>query len=55
VVGPLAEEGSLEGKMVVAFLLALLTFITLFAYLLTERYSLRRQESQVERLLYSHA
>ena len=55
VVGPLADEGSLEGKMVVAFLVGLLAFTTLFAYLLMERYTLRRQESQIERLRYSHA
>jgi len=55
VVGLLADEGSLEGKMVVAFLVGLLAFTTLFAYLLMERYNLRRQESQIERLRYSHA
>ena len=55
VVGPLADEGSLEGKMIVAFLVGLLAFTTLFAYLLMERYTLRLQESQIERLRYSHA
>ena len=55
VVGPLADEGSLEGKMVVTFAVALLAFMALFSYLLVERYSLRRQESMLERLRYSHA
>ena len=55
VVGPLADEGSLEGKMIVAFLVGLLAFITLFAYLLMERFTLHRQESLLERLRYNHA
>ena len=54
VVGPLADEGTLEGTMVVAFLVGLLSFTALFSYLLVERYSLRRQESIIERLQYTH-
>lgn len=54
VVGPLAEEDTLEGAMLVAFLVGLLAFTALFSYLLVERYSLRRQESIIERLRYTH-
>ena len=44
VIGPLAEPGSLEGSMVVTLLFSLLTFTTLFGYLLWERVSLRNAE-----------
>ena len=54
VMGPLANEGALEGKMLIAFLIGLLAFTTLFLYLLVERYSLRCQESVIERLRYAH-
>lgn len=54
VVGPLADEGALEGAMVVTFLVGLLSFTALFSCLLLERYSLRRQESIIERLRYTH-
>ncbi len=54
VIGPLSNEGSLEGEMVIAFLMGLLAFTALFTYLLVERYSLRCQESIIERLRFSH-
>ena len=55
VVGPLAEEGALESSMLLAFQVSLLAFTLLFAYLLIERYALRRQEAAVERLWYRNA
>ena len=50
VVGPVAESGSLDPSMRVAFLVAFLAFTTLYAYLLTERYSLRRAEAGLDEL-----
>ena len=47
-VGPLAESGSLESSMRLALLVSLLAFSLLFAYLLGERYSLRRAEDTLE-------
>jgi len=55
VVGPLAESGSLDPTMAVAFRVALLTFTLLFTYLVIERFYLRRQEEAVERLWFTHA
>ena len=52
VIGPLAESGSLEGSMVVTLLFSLLTFTTLFAYLLWERVSLRNAEDSLQGLRY---
>ncbi|MSQ41205.1 MAG: cytochrome C assembly protein [Dehalococcoidia bacterium] len=48
VVGPAAEAGSLDARMGVALLVAFATFALLFAYVLLERLSLRRDEAQVE-------
>ena len=50
VVGPLAESGSLEPSMQLAFLVALATFTLLFVFLLVERYSLRQSEELLERM-----
>ena len=47
-VGPLAESDSLESSMRVTLLVSLLAFSLLFAYLLGERYSLRRSEDILE-------
>ncbi len=47
VIGPLAETGSLEGSMVVTLLFSILTFTTLFAYLLWERVGLRNAEDSL--------
>ena len=46
--GPLSEEGSeLAGSMVITLNVGVLTFTLLFAYLLVERYRLRRREEEV--------
>ena len=49
-VGPAAESGSLDPKMALVLVISLVTFTVLFAYLLTERYSLRRSEAAVDEL-----
>ena len=54
VVGPRAEPGSLETSMLIVLMFSLVTFTALFAYLLIERYSLRRAEDLVDRLHHSH-
>jgi len=48
VIGPLVESGGLDSRMQVAFLVSVVTFTLMFAYLLWERYSLRRQEDAVD-------
>ena len=48
VVGPLAEEGSLEGSMYLALMLSLVAFTALFGLLLAQRYRLRRHEEALE-------
>jgi heme exporter protein C len=53
VVGPAAESGSLPSDMAVVLLLSTLTFILISAYLLIERYSLKRSEAVVDEL-YQH-
>ena len=53
VVGPAAESGSLPSSMAMVLLLSTLTFILLSAYLLIERYSLKRSEAVVDEL-YQH-
>ena len=50
VVGPAAESGALPGSMAVVLLLSTVTFILLSAYLLIERYSLKRSEAVVDEL-----
>ncbi len=49
-VGPMAESDSLESRMAVALLVSMVTFVVLFTYILMERYSLRRSESQLDEL-----
>ncbi len=49
-VGPLAESDSLESRMATTLLIAMVTFVVLFVYILMERYSLKRSESQLDEL-----
>jgi heme exporter protein C len=49
-VGPLAESDSLESRMATTLLIAMATFTVLFVYILMERYSLKRSESQLDEL-----
>ena len=50
VIGPLAESDSLESRMAVTLLVAMVAFVVLFAYIVMERYSLKRSESQLDEL-----
>lgn len=50
VIGPLAESDALESRMTTALLISMITFLVLFAYIVTERYSLRRSESSLDEL-----
>ena len=54
VLGPLAEESALEPAMQLTWVVSMLAFTALFAWLMVERTSLRRQEIQVERLRYAN-
>ena len=54
VLGPLAEESALEPAMQLTWLVSILAFTALFAWLMVERTELRRQEIQVERMRYTH-
>jgi heme exporter protein C len=49
-VGPAAESGALDPKMEVAILVALVTFVALFVHLIIERYSLRKTETDVDKI-----
>ena len=50
VIGPIAESDSLESRMTIALLVSMVTFVVFFAYMLVERYSLRRSESHLDEL-----
>ena len=52
VVGPLAENDSLDSSMRIGLLIALLAFSLLFTYLITLRFSTRKTEQKIERLQY---
>jgi heme exporter protein C len=49
-IGPLAEPGGLDSRMVIVWLISTVTFTVLYAYLLMERYSLKRLESDLDQL-----
>ena len=49
-IGPLAESGSLDSRMAIALLVSTVTFTVLYVYLLLERYSLKRAESDLDQL-----
>lgn len=50
VIGPAADEGSLESAMALTLLFSMITFLVLFAWLLTERLALRRAEEALAAL-----
>ena len=50
VLGPAAESDALDPRMLVAVLVSLLTFVVLFVYLIIERYSLRKAETDVDEI-----
>ena len=47
-VGPAAESGSLDSDMALGLLVSTITFVVLAAYVLIERYSLRRSETDID-------
>jgi heme exporter protein C len=49
-VGPAAESGSLDSDMALGLLASTITFFVLAAYMLIERYSLRRSETAIDAL-----
>ena len=49
-IGPLADSGGLEIRMALTFLISMITFTVLYAYVLMERYSLKRTESALDEL-----
>ncbi|MEK9659100.1 MAG: cytochrome c biogenesis protein CcsA [Chloroflexota bacterium] len=50
VIGPAADESSLESAMALTLLFSMLTFLVLFTWLLTERLALRRAEEALAAL-----
>lgn len=49
-VGPAAEAGSLDSDMALGLLVSTIVFVILAAYMLIERYSLRRSETTIDAL-----
>ena len=49
-VGPGAASGALDPAMETTLLIAIVTFIVLFSYLVVELYRLRRAEEETERM-----
>ena len=50
VVGPFAESGSLDGSMALTLLVGTIAFAVFFAFLLLQRYRLRRDQETLEEL-----
>lgn len=48
-IGPLAES-DLDSRMLLTFLISLITFTVMYVYLMMERYALRRQEDDLDEL-----
>ena len=50
VIGPAAESDALNPRMLVAVLVSLIAFVALFIYLIMERYSLKKAETDVDEI-----
>ncbi len=50
VLGPAAESDALDPRMLMAVLVSLTAFLALFVYFIIERYSLKRAETDVDRI-----
>tara|TARA_B100000686_G_scaffold76882_1_gene82918 strand:- start:33084 stop:33809 length:726 start_codon:yes stop_codon:yes gene_type:complete len=48
VIGPLNESGGLDTQMRTAFLVSIIAFTVLYAFLLSNRYKIRRSESELD-------
>ena len=55
VVGPFAESGSLDGSMALTLLVGTIAFAVFFAFLLLQRYRLRRDQETLEELRQLYA
>ena len=53
-IGPLAESGGLDSRMHLTLWVSVVTFTVFYVYMLMERYSLRRAETEVDEL-YQYA
>ena len=49
-IGPLAESGSLDSRMLLTFLISIVAFTVLYAHMAVERYSLKRTESALDEI-----
>ena len=52
-IGPLAESGGLDSSMALTLLISMVAFTVLYAYMLVERYSLKRTEVALDELYQS--
>ncbi len=50
VVGPAAESGAMDSSMAAVLLASMVAFVLLYAYVLVERYALRRSEAAADEL-----
>ena len=50
VVGPVAESGAMDSRMAAVLMVSIVTFVLLCAYVLVERYALRRSEAAADEL-----
>ncbi len=53
-VGPLAESGTLASQMYTTLMVSVIAFTVLFAYLIAERYNLKQDEKELDRLYSNH-
>ena len=49
-IGPLADSGSLDSRMLLTFLISIVAFTVLYAHVLVERYSHKRAEAALDEL-----
>ena len=49
-IGPAAESDALDPRMLVTVLVSLVAFVVLFVYLIVERYSLKKAETDVDEI-----
>ena len=50
VIGPAADSGGMDSRMAMVLLVSMVAFALLFAYVLVERYALRRSEAEADEL-----
>lgn len=52
--GPLAPSGSLEPQMQLTLMFSVVVFTVLFGYLVSERYNLKQDEKEIDRIYSEH-